>query len=293
MFRSLFGRHRARTTLILAIGASSGLLAQDPGTQAQIAGGLGATLYAPLHGVAQGAQELFVLRHENRQLRRVVATLNLERQRLLQARDERAQMRRLARFAVERFPVLLPCEVVGRATDHFQDMLQLARGAADSVQVDMPVTAYSGLVGRVRTVTHDRALVQTLDSPGMAVSCRDQRSGVVGILRWVRGSLFSLDRVDAVEDVLVGDPLVSSGLGGIYPRGVPVGVVTRVENSLDGLFKRIEVRPYVDLSGLQDVFVVRRQVNWEDTSVYGSEDSALLRALADSPQEPARRPGGD
>jgi rod shape-determining protein MreC len=292
VFRSLFGRHRDRTTLVLAVLLSSLLLVLDRGTQTEVARALGSTLYAPVQGIAQGAQEMLVLRRENRQLRRVVATLNLERQRLLQARDERQEMRRLARFAVEHFPLLLPCEVVGRATDHLQDMLTLGRGAADSVRTDMPVTAYSGLVGRVRSVTRDRSLVETLASPEVAVSCRDQRSGIVGILRWVRGSQFGLDRVDAVEDVLVGDPLVTSGMGGIYPRGVPVGVVTRVENSLDGLFKQVEVRPYVDLNGLQDVFVVRRLVNWEDPALYTPEDAAMLRALADTPG-PAHGPGGD
>ena len=119
------------------------------------------------------------------------------------------------------------------------------------------------------------------------MSCRDQRCGVIGILRSTRGDLL-LDRVDAVEDVLVGDPLVTSGLGGVYPRGIPVGVVTRVENSLDGLFKRVEVRPYVDLGGLQEVFVVRRQVTWEDTALYSAEDRDILGTATRNRQR--RRP---
>lgn len=292
MFRGLFGRHRDRTTLALAILASGALLTLDQGTQMDVARALGASLYAPLQSLTQGAKELVVLRRENQQLRRVVATLNLERMRLLQLRDERQEMRRLARFATERFPVLVPCEVVGRSTDPMQDILQLARGSADSVNVDMPVTAYGGLVGRVRQVTRDRSLVEILSSPGLAVSCRDQRSGVIGILHWVRGSQFGLDRVDAVEDVLVGDPLVTSGLGGIYPRGIPVGVVTRVDNSLDGISKSIEVRLYVELGGLQDVFVVRRMVDWDDESLYGSEGRAMLQNLS-AAQAPARPHGGD
>jgi rod shape-determining protein MreC len=282
VFRSLFGKHRDRTALTLAVLTSVGLLVLDGHTQAEVARALGATLYAPLHSLVQGAEELLVLRRENRQLRRVVATLNLERLRLLQLRDEAREMRRLAGFASERFPILLPCEVVGQSTDHFQDMLQLARGSRDSVRADMPVTAYGGLVGRVREVTTDRALVEILTSPGVAVSCRNQRSGVIGILRCVRGSRLDLDRVDAVEDVLVGDPLVTSGLGGVYPRGIPVGVVTRVENSLDGLFKQVEVRPYVDLGRLQDVFVVRRMASWEDEALYGQEGLQLMRSLGEA-----------
>jgi len=277
----------------LAILVSVTLLALDDGTQLDVARGLGSTLYAPLQAVTQNGAELLVLRRENRQLRRVVATLNLERMRLVQLRDDRERLRREARFARDRFPLLLPCEVVGRATDRQQDMLVLAAGLHDSVRVDMPVTAYAGLVGRVRQVTGERTLVETLSSPGLAVSCRDQRSGVIGILRWVRGSQFVLDRVDAVEDVLVGDPLVTSGYGGIYPRGIPVGVVTRVENSLDGLFKQISVRPYVELGGVEDVFVVRRQVPWEDDELYEAADRALLESLSASPgSKPAAAAGG-
>jgi rod shape-determining protein MreC len=275
----LFGRYRDRTLVGVALLLSTLLLTLDRGVQADLARGLGASLYAPVQAVARTTQDLLFLRRENRQLRRVVATLNLERQRLLQYRDEVAELRRVAGFAAERFPDLMPCEIVGRSTDHFQKTLQLACGVGDSLDTNMPVAAYSGLVGRVRNVTRERALVETLASPDMAVSVRDQRSSVVGILRWVRGNQFRLDRVDAVEDVLVGDPLVTSGLGGIYPRGIPVGVVTRVEVSLDGLFKQVEVRPHVDFAGLKDVFVVRRVVDWEEKILYPPEQARFLRPL--------------
>lgn len=286
MFRGLFGRHRDRTILAITLLVSIAMLSLDQGTAMDAARGLGATLYAPLQALTQGAAEMVVLRRENEQLRRVVATLNLERMRLLQLRDERQELRRQAGFATERFPVLLPCEVVGRSTDPSQDMLQLGRGSADSIGVDMPVTAYGGLVGRVREATEKRALVETLSSPKLAVSCRDQRSGVIGILRWVRGSQFALDRVDAVEDILIGDPLVTSGMGGVYPRGIPVGVVTRVDNSMDGISKSIDVRLYVEMGGLQDVFVVRRMVEWDDDALYGADGRALLQGAASAASHP-------
>ncbi|UCE01775.1 MAG: rod shape-determining protein MreC [Candidatus Latescibacterota bacterium] len=292
MFRGLFGRYRDRTLVGVALLLSTLLLTLDRSLQADLARGLGASLYAPVQAVARTTQDLLFLRRENRQLRRVVATLNLERQRLLQYRDEVAELRRVAGFAAERFPDLMPCEIVGRSTDHFQKTLQLACGVGDSLDANMPVAAYSGLVGRVRNVTRQRALVETLASPDMAVSVRDQRSAVVGILRWVRGNQFRLDRVDAVEDVLVGDPLVTSGLGGVYPRGIPVGVVTRVEVSLDGLFKQVEVRPHVDFAGLKDVFVVRRVVDWEEKILYPPEQARLLYQLQ-AHEGAALQEGGD
>lgn len=278
MFRVLFGRYRDRTLLAVAVLLSCVLLALDRSTQASVARALGLSLYAPVQAVTRSAAETLLLQRENEQLRRVAATLSLERQRLLQLRDEAAELRRTAGFARERFPYLKPCTIVGRSTDSFQTALQLDCGARDSVQAGMPVAAYAGLVGRVRQATETRALLETLASPDMALSVEDQRSGVVGILRWSRGNQFHLDRVDAVEDVLEGDPLVTSGLGDT-PRGIPVGVVTRVGISLDGLFKQVDVRTHVDFGGLHDVFVVTRLVPWQEQVLYRAEELQLLREL--------------
>lgn len=278
--RSLFGRYRDRSLLVIFATLSCVLLGLDDSKSANVARSLGISVYRPVQALARGTQELVDVRRENRKLRRIVATLNLERQRLLQFRDQVDELRRVAGFASERFPALLPCAVVGRSADRFQNALQLGCGARDTIRVDMPVAAYAGLVGRVREVSAERTLVETLASPRLAVSTLDQRSGVVGMLRWTRGNHFGLDRVDAVEDVLVGDPLVTSGLGGIYPAGIPVGVVTRVETSLDGLFKHIEVRSHVDFAGLQDVFVVRDLVEWKDDTVYSGEERSLLESLS-------------
>jgi rod shape-determining protein MreC len=262
----LFGRYRDRTLLGLVAILSCLLLSLDQDTRLGLARQLGSTLYAPIQALAHSAEELVRLRGD-----------------LMHFRDEAAELRRVAGFATERFPWLQPCEIVGHSTDRFQSALQLSCGADDSLDVDMPVAAYAGLVGRVRQVTSTRSLVQTLASPDIAVSVIDERSNVVGILRWVRGNQFKLDRVDAVEDVLVGDPLVTSGLGGVYPRGIPVGVVSGVEVSLDGLFLQVGVRPHVDFAGLKDVFVVREVVDWQDSALYSEEERALLRELTPPP----------
>ena len=294
MFRILFGRYRDRTLLVIAVLLSCLLLALDQGTQAGVGRALGMSLFAPVQAVTRNAAETLLLHRENEQLRRVAATLSLERQRLLQLRDEVAELRRTAGFARERFPYLKPCAIVGRSTDSFQTALQLGCGTQDSVLTGMPVAAYAGLVGRVRQATETRALLETLASPDMALSVLDQRSGVVGILRWTRGNQFTLDRVDAVEDVLVGDPLVTSGLGDT-PRGIPVGVVTRVGISLDGLFKQIDVRTHVDFGGLRDVFVVTRQVPWQEQSLYPQADQQLLQRLQQDtapPEHVGRDSGG-
>jgi rod shape-determining protein MreC len=141
-------------------------------------------------------------------------------------------------------------------------------------------------------VNGEHALVETLASAQTAASVTDQRSGVVGILRWVQGKQFRLDRVDAVEDVLVGDPLVTSGLGDAFPRGIPVGVVTGVQVSLDGLFKQVDVRPHVDFAGLKEVFIVRKMVDWQDNTLYSPEETDTLHRLSAAAAAPPTQGGG-
>ena len=293
MFQGLFGRYRDRTLLVVALLASGGLLCLDEGTQTDVARTLGSSLFLPLQAISQGTGDLLLLKRENRQLRRVVATLALERQKLLQYRDEVAELRRVAGFAAERFPWLQPCELVGRSPDHLQNTLQLNCGVGGDVQPGMAVVAYAGLVGRVGHVSGEHAMVETLASTQTAASVTDQRSGVVGILRWVQGKQFRLDRVDAVEDVLVGDPLVTSGLGEAFPRGIPVGVVTGVQVSLDGLFKQVDVRPHVDFAGLKEVFIVRKMVDWQDNTLYSPEETDTLHRLSAPAAAPQAQGGGE
>ena len=123
------------------------------------------------------------------------------------------------------------------------------------------------------------AWVQLITSNGHPVSCIDKRSRVVGILEWRRSNIFELTSVSAVEDVAVGDTLLTSGFGGIVPKGFPVAIVSRVVPASDGLSLNIEAKSPVNFLALEEVFVMTDEIPWDESIFYDEADTTMMRDI--------------
>jgi rod shape-determining protein MreC len=119
----------------------------------------------------------------------------------------------------------------------------------------MPVLAPEGVVGVISTASPHAAKVLLLTDPNSGVDVLVQRTRVRGIVSGLleRGAV--LKYVKRTEDVRVGDPVVASGLDGIFPKGMPIGRVTRVSRKDRGLFLYAEVTPAADAARLEEVLV--------------------------------------
>lgn len=133
------------------------------------------------------------------------------------------------------------------------------QGAADGVVRGMPVIAAQGLVGRVERVAAHQSTVLLLADPTHAVDVVTQRARTRGILLG-RGDALTLGRPTGVTrieylhgdaDLADGDVVVTSGLDGRYPSGLPVGAVRRVERTADGRLTSAEVVPFVDWGAIE------------------------------------------
>lgn len=278
LFDVLLRKHRDKTTLAILVVLSLILLSLPQRPKVRFAQVVLNAAFLPFERVAFFAEELGRLRTENRRFKRMVASLLLERERLTQYRAERERYRRLAQFREEQFLELVSCEVIGRNLDRFQTILVIDRGSADSLRTRMPVLSYKGYVGRVVEVFDNSAWVQLIASQNSPVSCLDKRSRVVGILEWRDHSYFDLSHVSVVEDVQVGDTLITSGYGGVAPKGFPIAVVTRVAPSMDGLSLHVEAKSDIDFRLLEEVFVVTDKIPWDRAVFYNRADSALIRS---------------
>ena len=109
------------------------------------------------------------------------------------------------------------------------------------------------------------------------MSCIDKRSRVVGVLEWRYRNNFELKHVSAVEDVAVGDTLLTSGFGGTIPKGFPVAIVVRAAASTDGLSLRVDARSPVDFMSLEEVFVMTEEMPWDRSLFYDEADTSLMR----------------
>jgi rod shape-determining protein MreC len=284
IIENVLQRHRDKTVLAVLILASLTLLFMPRPAKLTAARAAMDVLFAPIQRAAGAVEDYVGLRQENQALKRMVASLLMERERLLQFREERERLRRLAAFKEEQFYELVPSEVIGRNIDRFQTMLVIDKGAADSLAVGMPVFSYQGLAGKLTEVFDDSSWVRLLCSKNNPVSCIDKRSRVVGVLEWRHRNQFELTSVSAVEDVAVGDTLVTSGFGGVVPKGFPVAVVTRVGPAQDGLSLRVDARSHVNFLSLEEVFVMADEIPWDRSLFYDEADTLLMRDIIEDPR---------
>lgn len=277
LFESVFHRHRDRTVLTVLIAASFALLSLPETRQLDFARAFLSRIMRPAQRTVDLIDDYSSVRAENERLRRMLATLALERGRLLQFRDERERLRRLAEFKEEQTYRLVPAEVIGRDFDRIQTSLVIDKGSREGLRERMPVFSYDGLVGSLSHVEEQSAWVQLLSSKNHPVSCIDKRSRVVGVLEWRHRNNFELKHVSALEDVAVGDTLLTSGFGGTIPKGFPVAIVVRASASTDGLSLRVDARSPVDFMSLEEVFVMTEEMPWDRSLFYDEADTSLMR----------------
>ena len=208
-------------------------------------------------GLWSGYVGLRDVREQNLELNREVADLRFE---LQTQRALAQQTRSLERLLELRQTVALPTlsarVIATDATPYFRT-LTIDRGRRAGVRSDLAVIAPNGVVGRVVGSPGPRAAqVQLLIDRNAAAGALIERTRVSGVVVGTDdSSRFQLEYVSNLEDVQVGDEIVTSGIDGIYPKGFRIGVVTQVEDGI-GLYQLIQVSPVVEFSQIEDVLVV-------------------------------------
>lgn len=183
-----------------------------------------------LEGGVAGATSVFgdisSLHAENRRLAADNARLRGQLARLQAAGVENDALRRDLAFDRGFGHRMLVAGVIGRGPDAFARTLTIDRGDADGVRAGMVVITGAGLVGRVREASPHSATVQTVADPLTRVNAYLVNAGLEGTVSGASGPL-RMDLVPRAGVVVAkGDWALSSGLGGSYPRGIPVGQVT-------------------------------------------------------------------
>jgi rod shape-determining protein MreC len=203
--------------------------------------------------------ELLGVRDENAELRSRLASVEEEN---LQLREALVAGGRLARIEEMRddFEVpMLPAEVVGLDVSAWFRSGLVDRGRQHGVLSGMPVINEQGLVGLVTATSHSAAKVMLVIDRQSAVDAVVQRSRSRGIVRGAHGDDLVFEFVVRDGDVEAGDVLVTSGLGGVYPKGLRIGEVTEVSASDSKMLRTASVRPAVDFGRLEQVFVMLRR----------------------------------
>lgn len=191
------------------------------------------------------------------------------RQKLVQLEEleqENERLTRLLELQQNQWPSGIAARVVAFDPRSEFRVIRIGKGSADGIRSDLPVVALDGLVGKVGPVFKRDALVLLLVDPASFVDGVDSRSQVrcllsgSGLLSHAELKhgyfLTRLEYLEKKSDVLLGDTIVTSGLDGLYPKGILVGTVTHLVTDGEGLFLKADLLPAVDFTKLKEVLVL-------------------------------------
>ncbi|HDI60577.1 MAG TPA: rod shape-determining protein MreC [Desulfobacteraceae bacterium] len=166
------------------------------------------------------------------------------------------RLRSLIRFQQAIELKVLPAEVVGKDPSPWFKSVIIDKGRADGVVEGMPVVIPEGIAGQVVAAARHHAKVLLIIDANNAVDALVQRSRARGIVTGASDNRCVFKYVLRQDDVQAGDILISSGLDGVYPKGLPVGRVAAVDRPSAAIFQEVAVTPVVDFQTLEEVLVV-------------------------------------
>lgn len=222
-------------------------------------------LYTATDGIADFFTRIFGggdLTAENLELKARVAELQGQLQDLEETKQENKRLRELLNYNTETENLeFITAKVIGRDPWHWYDTFIINLGISDGIDVDMPVINGDGLIGRVIECGATWSKVMPIVDSSSGVSGIVERTRDYGVLNGAltagsENALLNMGNLPLDADLIPGDTVITSGLAGVFPKGIPIGEVTEVSHSNDGMRNAAVVTPYVDFAHIEEVMVV-------------------------------------
>jgi rod shape-determining protein MreC len=234
------------------------------------------------------------VRAENRELKQQIEQLRLEQIRLNEDAAQARRLQALLGFKEQFISETMPAQVIGSGGSEQSRIVYIDKGEHHGLKPDMAVITGSGVVGKVLKVFRSTSQVLLIDDQSSGVGGILEKSRLQGIVRGTPAGEVVLEKIMNDEAVQPGDIVRTSGGDHIFPKGLEVGVVTRVSNGTGSdLFLNIRVKPAANLSKLEEVLVVTRIEEKEATPAETGPVRAadiLSQRLPSVPDKPAPAP---
>jgi rod shape-determining protein MreC len=183
--------------------------------------------------------------------------------------------------------------VIGSSGSDLSRSVYIDKGSNAGLATDMAVITAGGIVGKVLRVYPSTSLVLLINDQSSGVGAMLEKSRLQGVLRGTPNGEVVLERVMSDEQVAPGETVLSSGGDQIFPKGLPVGTVTKVSPGRE-LFLNIQIKPAADLSRLEEVLVVTQKQEKSAVAESGVRVRAadiLAQRLPSVPDKPVVAPG--
>ncbi len=146
--------------------------------------------------------------------------------------------------------------IIGASGDAWTSTVTIDKGTADGMSVNMPVASSAGAVGQIISTSRNTSTVRLLTDENSGISAMVQDTRAQGILQGQADGSLRLNYVTTDSDVSVGDIIVTSGIGGVYPKGLPLGTVTSVDKDVNSIYYTIVVRTSAQMENNEEVLVI-------------------------------------
>ncbi|MBN1628025.1 MAG: rod shape-determining protein MreC [Deltaproteobacteria bacterium] len=214
-------------------------------------------------GTINGVQNIWIkyfslinTREESARLKEQIAALKMENYRSRELLAACQRLQGLLSYTETTSQEVLAVRVIGRdPTGLFQSVI-IDKGKDSGLSVNMPVVNGDGVVGRIVSVSSNYSKVLLIIDQNSAVDCLVQSTRDNGIVKGLSSDKCIMDYVLKTSDINVGDIIITSGIGGIFPKGVPVGEVTDIKDPSDEIFLEVMINPFVDFSKLEEILVI-------------------------------------
>ena len=229
------------------------------------------------------------VRQENRDLRDQLEQLRLEQVRLKQDADQAHRLQALLGFKEQFIGRTTAAQVIGSSGSEQSRLVYIDKGSDDGIRNEMPVITAEGIVGKVLSVIDgSTAQVLLINDQQSGVGAILEQSRLQGVLKGRASGELVIDKIMADEEVKPGDRILTSGGDRIFPKGLPVGTVSKISKGPE--FIQVTVKPAAILTHLEEVLVITKKEEHEastSTAVPTRAADILAQRLPSVPDKPA------
>lgn len=235
--------------------------------------GVGSALSSPFRGIPNIAKNatadqktLTELQKENVQLKNQIIQNE-------ESKNELARLQALLDLKSTYALQSKSARVVGGSSDAWNRTLIINKGLKDGLSLNMPVLNSYGLIGQISEISNSSATVRLITDEQSGVSAMIQSSRAQGIISGNPDGSLRLDFLTADSTVVRGDVVLTSGLGGTYPQGLPIGEVSSVNRNSNALYYNIQVKIPYDIKSVEEVLVITKLNDSANQPIAGIKNS--------------------
>ena len=240
---------------------------------------LGSTVSAPFQGLGNiitnlttDQQTLSDLQEENQRLQARNAELE-------EAEQTASRLQSLLDLQDSYSLQSTAARIISSSTDSWTSTVTIDKGSTSGLTVGMPIMASNGIIGQIIQCNPTTSVVRLVTDESSSISAMVQSSRAQGMINGSATGQVTLELIRAGQTVEVGDVVVTSGLGGVFPKGLPLGRVTSVENNPGSLYLDIVVEPFAHTENNEEVLVITsltegQQASAEDIAAADAQENA-------------------